>query len=377
MGCVEKYGGTKMSGFGDYYRGKKILVTGHTGFKGSWLSIWLNSLGAKVIGYSLEPYSSKDNFVLSKLSDQIVDIRGDIKDYEKLESVFQKYEPEVVFHLAAQPLVRLSYEYSRETFEDNVMGTVNVLECVKRTESVRVCMNITSDKCYDNKEWIWGYKETDPMGGYDPYSASKGCAELVVSSYINSFFNPEQYDNHKKVICSVRAGNVIGGGDWSKDRIIPDCIRALEQNESINVRNPKSVRPWQHVLEPLSGYLWLASQALNNPMEYSGGWNFGPGPESIINVGDMVKQVIENYGTGTWTDVSDSSQLHEAQLLNLDCSKARYSLGWKPTLSIDQCLNLVVDWYKKYNEADVHKLCLEEIKFYVDCARKVNNKWAI
>jgi len=365
-----------MSIFRDYYRNKTVLVTGHTGFKGSWLTIWLHSLGAKVIGFSLDPFSPKDNFVLSGISDQIVDIRGDIKDFRKLQSVVNTYRPEVVFHLAAQPLVRLSYEISRETFEDNVMGTVNILECVKMSPTIKTCINITSDKCYDNKEWIWGYKETDPMGGFDPYSASKGCSELVISSYINSFFSPENYEIHKKVICSVRAGNVIGGGDWSTDRIIPDCIKAIEQGRAIEVRNPKSVRPWQHVLEPLSGYLWLAAIAHDKPLEYSGAWNFGPGDESIIPVGDIVNSLIEKYGKGTWVDNSSPDQPHEAKLLNLDCSKARYILNWKPTMDIHQCLELVADWYKSYSTSDVYQLCVEELRTYVNCAKQGNNKWA-
>lgn len=367
-----------MNIFSDFYKGKKVLVTGHTGFKGSWLTLWLLELGAEVIGYSLDPITNKDNFVLTKLSRKIIDIRGDIKDYHKLKSIFKKYEPDIVFHLAAQPLVRLSYEFPRETFEDNIMGTINVLECVKKSESVTACINITSDKCYDNKEWIWGYKETDPMGGYDPYSASKGCSELVISSYINSFFSPSNYELHKKVISSVRAGNVIGGGDWAKDRIIPDCIRAIEENTLIEVRNPKSVRPWQHVLEPLSGYLWLGSRMQLEPSKYSGAWNFGPDTESIVTVEEIVSKVTKGFCGSGWIDCSQATnKLHEAKLLNLDCSKAKFVLGWKPTLNIDECLDLVLDWYRKYNTTDVYKLCTEEINHFVQKAKKLGNIWAI
>ncbi len=378
MGCFKEYGGYAMMNhsLGNFYKGKRVLVTGHTGFKGSWLTIWLKELGAEVIGYSLDPKTDNDNFVLSGLEDRITDIRGDIKNYTQLADVFEKYQPEIVFHLAAQPLVRLSYEFPRETFEDNVMGTINVLECVRNTQSVKVCVNITSDKCYDNKEWIWGYKETDPMGGYDPYSASKGCSELVISSYINSFFNPSAYSIHQKVVASVRAGNVIGGGDWSENRIIPDCIRALESGRPIEIRNPHSVRPWQHVLEPLSGYLWLASQMQCDPEKYAGAWNFGPNDESIITVADVVGKVIDHYGKGSWSDQSLPGQLHEAKLLNLDCSKAKFLLKWKPTLDMEQCIELVVDWYKKYKDTEVYELCVNEINQFISYARKGNNSWA-
>jgi CDP-glucose 4,6-dehydratase len=362
--------------FNEFYKGKTVLVTGHTGFKGSWLSVWLRELGANVIGYSLDPINDKDNYVLSELGDKITDIRGDIKDFNKLTQVFKDYKPEIVFHMAAQPLVRLSYDIPRQTFEDNVMGTVNVLECVRHTDSVQVCVNITSDKCYDNKEWIWGYKETDAMGGYDPYSASKGCSELVVNSYINSFFNTESYTTHKKAIVSVRAGNVIGGGDWSIDRIIPDCIRALEENRPINVRSPKAVRPWQHVLEPLSGYLYIGSKVSTNPSKYSGGWNFGPNNESIITVEEMVKHLLNNFNGGSWIDSSLPNQLHEAKLLNLDCSKAYFLLGWKPTLGIVQAINLTADWYKRYSTGNVYNLCTEQIQHYTNIAVEVNNDWA-
>ncbi|MFC6230989.1 CDP-glucose 4,6-dehydratase [Paenibacillus allorhizosphaerae] len=363
--------------FNNFYKNKKVLVTGHTGFKGSWLVIWLKELGAEVIGYALDPYTDKDNFVLAGLDKEIVDIRGDIKDFAKLESVFQKYQPEVVFHLAAQPLVRLSYENPRETFEDNVMGTVNVLECIRKCESVKVAVNVTSDKCYDNKEWVWGYKETDAMGGYDPYSASKGCSELIINSYTNSFFNPQNFETHKKAVVSVRAGNVIGGGDWSKDRIIPDCIRAIEENIAIQVRNPYAVRPWQHVLEPLSGYLSLGSKLLSDPEKFIGNWNFGPTNESIITVKEVVSTVLFNFPQGTWDDVSSNGQLHEAKLLNLDCSKANFILKWKPSLNIKECIKLTCDWYKNYNTENVYQLCKEQISFYNECGIRNNNDWAI
>jgi CDP-glucose 4,6-dehydratase len=348
----------------NFYKNKKVLITGHTGFKGSWLTLWLLKMGAEVIGYALDPYTEKDNFVLSKLSEKIIDIRGDIRNYDKLKNTFEKYKPDIVFHMAAQPLVRLSYKMPRETFETNIMGTVNVLEAFRNTEESKVLINITSDKCYENKEWIWGYRENDPMGGYDPYSASKGASEIVSNAYLKSFFNPEKFDNHKKVIATVRAGNVIGGGDWAKDRIIPDCIRALEKDIPIEIRSPDAIRPWQHVLEPLSGYLLLGAKLLENPEKYSGPWNFGPHLNSIITVKGIVEKVIENYGKGSWKDLSNNSHLHEAKLLNLDISKAKFYLNWEPTLNINETINLTIDWYKNYKKENVYELCMKQIEYF-------------
>jgi len=363
--------------FNNYFKGKKVLITGHTGFKGSWLAIWLEKLGANVIGFSMDPYSDKDNFVVTGLSHRITDVRGNILDMDRLWSVFQTHSPEIVFHLAAQPLVRLSFDIPRQTFEENVMGTVNILECVRRMESVKSCICITSDKCYDNKEWVWGYRENDPMGGYDPYSASKGCSEIVIGSYINSFFNPNDYEKHGKVVASVRAGNVIGGGDWSKDRIIPDIIRAIEDNVPIEVRSPQSIRPWQHVLEPLSGYMWLCSQLHIEPNKYSGGWNFGPDNESIITVESVVNKMHENMGRGVMKDVSDPNQLHEAKLLNLDCSKANFLLGWKPALNINECMQLTAEWYMRYRDVDGYKLSSDQIEDYTKHATRKEIPWAL
>ncbi len=370
-------GNTMSSSFSGFYKGKRVLVTGHTGFKGSWLSIWLRELGADVIGYSLNPYTDRDNFVMSKLSEKIVDIRGDVRDFENLKSVFNKYKPEIVFHLAAQPLVRLSYDIPRETFEQNVMGTINVLECVRLNDYTKVCVNITSDKCYDNKEWIWGYRENDPVGGFDPYSASKGCAELAISSYLKSFFSPEDFEKHGKAVASVRAGNVIGGGDWAKDRIIPDSIRSFDSDRPIEIRSPNAIRPWQHVLEPLSGYLLLGSRLLSDPKKFCGGWNFGPNIESLITVKNIVEKLIISMGKGSWLDTSDKTQLHEAELLNLDCSKALFYLKWKPSLDIDRCIELVAKWYSSYTNEDVYGLCVKQIEDYSQEARKAKNAWAL
>lgn len=352
--------------FNNFYKGKKVLVTGHTGFKGSWLSIWLQELGAEVIGVALDPFTDRDNYVLSGIKDKITDIRGDIRDGVFLKDVFQKYQPEIVFHLAAQPLVRLSYDIPVETYETNVMGTIHVMEAMRITESVKVGVMITTDKCYENKEQIWGYRENEPMGGYDPYSSSKGATEIAIASWRQSFFNPKEYSKHRKSIASVRAGNVIGGGDWALNRIIPDCIKALEDGSSIDIRSPKAIRPWQHVLEPLSGYMHLASKIWNEPTKYCEGWNFGPKTESIATVWDIASKVIQNYGKGELKDLSDPNALHEAKLLMLDISKAKFELGWEPRMNIDQTMELTTDWYKRYKTEDVYFLCLEQIKTYVN-----------
>lgn len=351
--------------FANFYKGKRVLVTGHTGFKGSWLSIWLHELGAEVIGVALDPCTERDNYLLSGLKNKITDLRGDIRDGKLMKEIFQKHQPELVFHLAAQPIVRLSYDIPVETYETNVMGTINVLEAIRATASVKVGVMITTDKCYENKEQIWGYRENEPMGGYDPYSSSKGAAEIAISSWRRSFFNPNDYAKHGKSIASARAGNVIGGGDWALDRIIPDCIKALEAGKPINIRSPKAIRPWQHVLEPLSGYLLLAQQMWNNPTKFSEGWNFGPRTESIATVWDVATKVIANYGSGELKDLSDPNALHEAKLLMLDISKAKFELGWEPKMNINQCVALTVDWYKRYRGMNVYDLCAEQLAKYM------------
>ncbi len=347
-----------------FWKGKTVLVTGHTGFKGSWLSIWLHQMGAKIVGYSLNPYTEKDNFVLSGIGNKIIDIRGDIRDISKLKDTFDKYKPEIVFHLAAQPLVRLSYEQPKETYEINVMGTLNVLDCIRTNDYTKVGIMITTDKCYENKEQIWGYRENESFGGYDPYSSSKACSEILIASYRNSFMNPNEFNLHKKSIASVRAGNVIGGGDWAKDRIIPDCIRAIEKGEAIKIRNPKAIRPWQHVLEPLSGYILLAQKMYEDGVKYAEGWNFGPSLDSIITVWEMGQILIDKYNVGSLEDVSNPNEVHEAKLLSLDIAKARFLLGWKPKINIEETIEMTVDWYKRYNKEDVYKLCVEHIEKY-------------
>ncbi|WP_418333240.1 CDP-glucose 4,6-dehydratase [Segatella sp.] len=354
--------------FDNFYCGKRVLVTGHTGFKGSWLSIWLHELGAEVVGVSQDPFTNRDNYVLSGIGNKMMaDLRSDICDGQKMKEIFQKYQPEIVFHLAAQPLVRYSYEQPVETYEANVMGTIHVMEAIRATSSVKVGVMITTDKCYDNKEQMRGYKEDDPFGGYDPYSSSKGACEIAIQSWRRSFFNPEDYGKkHHVSLASVRAGNVIGGGDWALDRIIPDCIKALEQDKVIDIRSPKAIRPWEHVLEPLSGYMLLAKKQWEHPTEFCEGWNFGPESESVSTVWEVATELIKNYGKGELKDSSDPNAVHEAKLLMLDITKAKTKLGWKPRMNMQQCMDLVADWYKRYQKEDVYQLCVEEIEKFIN-----------
>lgn len=357
--------------FNNFYKGKKVLVTGHTGFKGSWLSIWLHELGAEVVGIGLEPYSERDNFVLTGIGKKIKDdIRADIRDRQKMADIFKAYQPEVVFHLAAQPLVRLSYEIPVDTYEINVMGTINILEAIRDLNSSNgkpiVSVMITTDKCYDNCEQLKGYVETDPFGGYDPYSSSKGACEVAIQSWRRSFFNPKDYGKkHTVSLASVRAGNVIGGGDWAKDRIIPDCIRALEAGEPIEIRNPNAIRPWEHVLEPLSGYMLLAQKMWKYPIGYCEGWNFGPEQDSVMTVWEIAQTIIANFGFGELKDMSNPNAPHESKLLMLNINKAKNRLGWMPRFSAKEATMLTSDWYKRYKTEDVLNLCVEEIGKFI------------
>lgn len=359
------------------YKNKRVLVTGHTGFKGSWLSIWLKQLGAEVIGISLDPVSERDLFILADLSGKITDYRQDIRDLEKIEQIIYKEQPEIVFHLAAQPLVLPSYNDPVLTFETNVMGTVNLLEACRKTKSVRQIVVVTTDKVYENKEQLTGYKENDPLGGHDPYSASKAAAEIVTQSYSKSFFqSPNQSTNHPITpsVSTARAGNVIGGGDWAESRLMPDCVRSLEAGEQILIRNPESVRPWQHVLDPLAGYLLLAQKMAEDPHKYQGAWNFGPDDEAVVTVKELVETLIACWGNGRWDEVNGVSKSHEAGILMLDISKAKKLLGWKPVLSLKETVEWTTYWYKNYPREDVYKLCSEQIEKYMEKWNSGNKK---
>lgn len=350
--------------FNNVYNGKTVLVTGHTGFKGSWLSIWLNMMGAKVVGYSLDPYSERGNFEACHLHDRLLaDIRGDTRDYEKLNQTIKQYRPEIIFHLAAQALVRKAYAHPKETYETNLMGSLNIMEAVRENDCVKTVVMITSDKCYENVEQIWGYKETDRMGGYDPYSSSKGCTELMISSYRNSYFNPQDYAKHGKAVASVRAGNVIGGGDWSADRLIPDCIRFIEAGKDIEIRNPIATRPWEHVLEPLSGYLRVGEKLIEDPVKYATSFNFGPHISANKTVWEVVSRLVGYYGKGKVVDVSNPADLHENTLLNLDVTKAYVMLGWEARWNLQEAIEKTVDWYKEaLLTYDMYDFCVRQIK---------------
>jgi len=361
--------------FSGIYKGKVVLVTGHTGFKGSWLAYWLNKMGANVIGYSLEAPTSPNHIELLDELD-IVSIIGDIRDLEKLNKIMDKYKPEIVFHLAAQPLVRLSYSEPIETYEINVMGTLKVLEASKQN-NVKAIVNITSDKAYENKEWIWGYRETDPMGGFDPYSSSKGCAELLVSSYRNSYFNIDEYKNtHNTLLASCRAGNVIGGGDWAQDRLITDIMLSVSEDKKVIIRNPYATRPWQHVLEPLSGYLHVGQKLLEEKVEFSDGWNFGPSDEGSITVKQVVLNVKEYWDKIDFEVQQEPNALHEANLLKLDCSKAHILLKWKNVWDSNTTFKKTVLWYKEYYEGG-KILTKQDLECYINDAKSKNIEWAI
>jgi len=348
-----------------YYSGKKVFITGHTGFKGSWLVACLHQLGAVVKGYALAPEYKNGLFELLSKFNPYESVIADIRDKDRLVKEIAVFQPDYIFHLAAQPLVRRSYQIPAETFEINVAGTANLLESIVSLSKKCTAIVITTDKVYENKERNILYNEGDRLGGYDPYSASKACAELVVSSFQNSFFNTDRYEEHKKVVASVRAGNVIGGGDWNTDRIIPDIIRSLQQRQSIKVRNPRAVRPWQHVLEPIKGYLLLAGLINDAPLAYSRAYNFGPEPEDHLTVTELVETAIKYWGTGDWEDVSDKSQPHEAELLKLDISRAKKELGWQPKLNADSTIKWTIDWYKKPTEEKV-SVTFGQVREYFD-----------
>lgn len=346
-----------------FWSGKKVFLTGHTGFKGSWLSIWFQLLGAEVTGYSLEPPSYPSLFELARLADAMNDIRGDVRDLDSVKRSLNESQAEIVIHMAAQPLVRDSYKFPVETYSTNIMGTVNLLEAARWQNSVRVVLNVTSDKCYENREWTKGYREDEPMGGYDPYSSSKGCAELVTNAYRNSYFNND------KVIASARAGNVIGGGDWAKDRLIPDIIRAAIDDRTVHLRNPHSIRPWQHVLDPLSGYLALIERLYTDGQSFAEAWNFGPPEEEARTVEWIAQEMAKSWRGIKWRK-DNSSNPHEAHYLKLNCAKAQSRLGWKPLLTLSEAIKWTVSWHKDHiSGEDMSSVTEQQIKHYTGLSR--------
>lgn len=348
-----------------FWQNKKVFITGHTGFKGSWLSLWLDSLGADVTGYALEPPTEPSLFNICRLDEIIHSVRGDVRDLEQLTSAMVKVEPEIVIHMAAQSLVRESYRTPVETYAVNVMGTVNLLESVRKCKGVKAVVNVTTDKCYENKEWVWGYRENEPMGGYDPYSNSKGCSELVTSAYRSSFFNQRDYAVHGVAVASARAGNVIGGGDWAADRLIPDSVRALLKGEKIRIRNPYAIRPWQHVLEPLSGYLILAQSLYEKGPGFAEGWNFGPSDEDARPVEWIIKRMCEKWGNNSSYEIDKGDHPHEAHYLKLDCSKAKAGLEWHPRWSLEKAIDSIIEWTNAYKDKrDLRQVTMSQIEAY-------------
>ena len=346
----------------EFWKNKNVLVTGHTGFKGSWLSLWLQSMGARVSGYALPPPTQPSLFETANVANGMQSVEGDIRDLAGLTRQIEACKPEIIIHMAAQALVRYSYDSPVETYATNVMGTVNVLEAARHSDSVRVVLNITSDKCYDNKEWIWAYRENEPMGGHDPYSSSKGCAELVAEAYRKSYFSG---DASPCVVASARAGNVIGGGDWATDRLIPDIIRAFTQSSTVVIRSPDAIRPWQHVLEPLNGYLTLVEKLWEQGQQFAGGWNFGPAEQGARPVQWIVSRMIEAWGEGASYELDARPQVHEANYLKLDSSKAHSLLGWSPRLELSQALQWLTEWYKVCEQGeDMHDYTLSQIRAY-------------
>ena len=345
-----------------FWRGKKVLVTGHTGFKGSWLTLWLQALGAKVTGYALAPDTTPNLFELARVADGIDSVISDIRDRHAVLNAMKAASPEIVIHMAAQPLVRESYASPVETYETNVMGTVHVLDAVRHVQGVKSVVIVTTDKCYENHEWEWGYRENEAMGGYDPYSSSKGCAELVTAAYRRSFFNPSTYATHGVAIASARAGNVIGGGDWATDRLIPDIMRAIMREERVRIRSPHAIRPWQHVLEPLSGYLLLAEKLYSEQSRYAEAWNFGPNDADARPVQAIVERLTSQWGEGASWALDGDEHPHEATFLKLDCSKARNRLGWQPRWNLERALDEIVAWYKAAaRQEDMRAVTLEQI----------------
>ena len=352
-----------------FWQGRRVLITGHTGFKGSWLTLWLQSMGAQVAGYALIPHTSPSLFAAANIAEDITSVIGDIGDLARMKELFATHRPEIVLHLAAQSLVRASYQNPIGTYETNVLGTARVLEAVRSCDSVRAIVIVTTDKCYENREWVWPYRENDALGGHDPYSNSKACAELVTGAYRNSFFPIERYAEHKVAIASARAGNVIGGGDSSADRLIADIIRAFQSGETLQIRNPKATRPWQHVLEPLRGYLALAENLYSHGAKFSGAWNFGPHYEDARSVEWIVDHLASRWalhaGQSPRWQIDSGTHPHEAQMLKLDWTKASLELGWHPVLSLTEALDMTLDWYQGVQQgAGARQKCLGQISAY-------------
>lgn len=349
-----------------FWSGKRVFLTGHTGFKGGWLALWLTKQGAIVTGYALDPSTAPSLHALIAASAAADSVIADIRDLERLREAMRASNPEVVFHLAAQPLVRRSYVNPVETYSTNVMGTVNLLEAVRSCDAVRSVVIVTSDKCYENREWAWGYRENEPMGGYDPYSNSKGCAELVAASYRSSFFNEERYSQHGVALATARAGNVIGGGDWSEDRLVPDLLRAFGENHVAEIRNPFAMRPWQHVLEPLRGYMMLAEKLYIDGPDWAQAWNFGPNDSDARPVSWIADQLTGLWGIGAqWRTEANAEQPHEANWLKLDCSKAHQTLGWIPRWDLRRSLGAIVDWQRAWIDGrPMTEFTLEQIENY-------------
>ena len=349
-----------------FWQGKKVLITGHTGFKGGWLSLWLQEMGSQVIGLALDPPTNPNLFDQANVAENMLSLKADIRELDPLKKIFQDQKPEIVFHLAAQSLVRYSYLEPVETYQTNVIGSLNILEAIKYVNSVRSVVMVTTDKCYDNQEWVWGYRENEPMGGHDPYSSSKGCAELLIASFRDSFFPNHDFVKHKTGIASVRAGNVIGGGDWAEDRLIPDIFRAIKNRTTVRVRNPNAIRPWQHVLEPLSGYLMLAEKLYKNGDKYAEAWNFGPKEEDTKTVEWIINKISKQLGEETRWAYDDGDHPHEANYLKLDCSKAHNILLWKPKWSLDHALIKIIEWYRdELTGKNVKEKTLSQINEYM------------
>lgn len=352
-----------------FWKGKHVFITGHTGFKGSWLCLWLHAMGAKVTGYALPPPTDPSMFDLCRIDQLVASRIADVRDSGKIKASIAEASPEIVFHLAAQPLVRESYRDPAGTYGTNVLGTVNVLEGIRSCVGVKAFVNVTTDKCYENREWVWGYRENEPLGGYDPYSSSKACSELVTAAYRASYFNPGNYEAHGVGIASARAGNVIGGGDWAEDRLVPDCIRSILKGERIRIRSPKAIRPWQHVLESLGGYLLLAQKLYEEGPRFAGAWNFGPLEDDSKTVEWVVKRICERWGGGASYEIDSGPHPHEAHYLKLDCSKAKMDLCWKPRWNVELAIDKAIEWYTAYgSRGDLRMASMGQIEEYANFA---------